>query len=352
MVPRRVVWVAAVGDGIVERSRSNKKNGLHVCGGAPTVVVFVVCVLVMCMDCQWCHCRRRHCMISVVVSILFLAVVHFVLFIGRFQRVVRQCFLFCVICLSISCLLVVLPRVISSLFHLVLESVFAFWSCTATVLACCRRYLSTKVVAVAGHVWPQKKRKTVDGNGGVGEGQGKETVCVPIRCSVYCPFAHLFIGVARVCHFVNRLLSWSSCVCPGRAVFGRWLAALAASFRWILKTRSAQPTFLDCCVFPCGCSLGGAFLRRCRRAAVAQSSPFVFLVGGGVWCFPVARVAAFGRGVPNVVHGLCVRVCARSFARDVSLVPEEYCHALVGASSYLDSAGFVSRRVIVCMLSC
>ena len=67
---------------------------------------------------------------------------------------------------------------------------------------------------------------------------------------------------------------------------------------------------------------------------------------------PVARVAAFGRGVPNVVHGLRVRVCARSFARDVSLVPEEYCHALVGASSYLDSAGFVSRRVIVCMLSC
>ena len=85
---------------------------------------------------------------------------------------------------------------------------------------------------------------------------------------------------------------------------------------------------------------------------MAQSSPFVFLVGGGVWCFPVARVAAFGRGVPNVVHGLRVRVCARSFARDVSLVPEEYCHALVGASSYLDSAGFVSRRVIVCMLSC
>ena len=93
VVPRRAVWVAAVGDGIVERSRSNK-NGLHVCGGAPTVVVFVVCVLVMCMDCQWCHCRRRHCMISVVVSILFIAVVHFVLFIGRFQRVVRQCFLF------------------------------------------------------------------------------------------------------------------------------------------------------------------------------------------------------------------------------------------------------------------
>ena len=279
MVPRRVVWVAAVGDGIVERSRSNKKNGLHVCGGAPTVVVFVVCVLVMCMDCQWCHCRRRHCMISVVVSILFLAVVHFVLFIGRFQRVVRQCFLFCVICLSISCLLVVLPRVISSLFHLVLESVFAFWSSTATVLVCCRRYLSTKVVAVVGHVWPQKKRKTVDGNGGVGEGQGKETVCVPIRCSVYCPFAHLFIGVARVCHFVNRLLSWSSCVCPGRAVFGRWLAALAASFRWILKTRSAQPTFLDCRVFSVW-----VFTRWCVSSALpagCRGAVVTFCVSGG-----------------------------------------------------------------------
>ena len=308
MVPRRVVWVAAVGDGIVERSRSNN-NGLHVCGGAPTVVVFVVCVLVMCMDCQWCHCRRRHCMISVVVSILFLAVVHFVLFIGRFQRVVRQCFLFCVICLSISCLLVVLPRVISSLFHLVLESVFAFWSSTATVLVCCRRYLSTKVVAVVGHVWPQKKRKTVDGNGGVGEGQGKETVCVPIRCSVYCPFAHLFIGVARVCHFVNRLLSWSSCVCPRRAVFGRWLAALAASFRWILKTRSAQPTFLDCCVF---------------RVGVHSVVRFFGVAGGLPWrsrhllCF--WWVAAFGvfqlRVLPRLVEEFptssmdCASVCA------------------------------------------
>ena len=258
------------------------KNGLHVCGGAPTVVVFVVCVLVMCMDCQWCHCRRRHCMISVVVSILFLAVVHFVLFIGRFQRVVRQCFLFCVICLSISCLLVVLPRVISSLFHLVLESVFAFWSSTATVLVCCRRYLSTKVVAVVGHVWPQKKRKTVDGNGGVGEGQGKETVCVPIRCSVYCPFAHLFIGVARVCHFVNRLLSWSSCVCPGRAVFGRWLAALAASFRWILKTRSAQPTFLDCCVL--FFFSAWVFTRWCVSSALpagCRGAVVTFCVSGG-----------------------------------------------------------------------